>query len=284
MKRLAIEAAHPAIPLSRQCAILGLSRSSFYYRTHRDTGFDEQVMRRIDEEYTRHPFYGVERMTGWLVDQGYRVNRKRVRRLMRYMGIMAIYPAPRLSAGASRPTVYPYLLRGLAITRPDHVWATDITYIRMQKGFVYLVAVMDLFSRYVLSWEVFTTLETGFCLNALDRALGVSIPEIFNSDQGVQFTSAEYTERLTRAAIRISWDGKGRAYDNIFVERLWRSVKYEEVYLKAYGSVREATRELNAYFRFYNTERRHQSLQRNTPGAVYRGIARMHPGPAPQWK
>jgi putative transposase len=231
-------------------------------------------MRIIDEEYTKHPFYGVKRMTEWLLVQGYEVNEKRVRRLMRLMGIMAIYPKPRLSGGGNRQDVYPYLLRGLFITRPDQVWVTDITYIRMRKGFVYLVAIMDLFSRYVLSWEVSTTLETEFCLRALDRALNISKPEIFNSDQGVQFTSDEYTGRLQSGEIQISRDGKGRAFDNIFVERLWRSVKYEEVYLKDYKTVPEAIRELNTYFRFYNQERLHQSLKYNTPENIYRGISR----------
>jgi putative transposase len=264
---------HPEIAVSRQCALVGLSRSGYYYQARGETAYNEQLMRIMDEEYIRHPFYGVERMTGWLTRQGYGVNAKRVRRLLRLMGLMAIYPKPRLSGGVPRQTVYPYLLRGLLITRPDHVWATDITYIRMRKGFVYLVAVMDLFSRYVLSWEVSTSLETEFCLNALDRALLISKPEIFNSDQGVQFTGDAFTERLRNAEIRISWDGKGRAYDNIFVERLWRSVKYEEVYLKEYATVREAMRELNAYFRFYNTERLHQSLEYKTPWNVYRGIS-----------
>jgi putative transposase len=234
-------------------------------------------MRLIDEEYTRHPFYGVKRMTGWLAGQGYAVNEKRVRRLLRLMGIMAIYPKPRLSAGSPRQAVYPYLLRGLLITRPDQVWGTDITYIRMRKGFIYLVAIMDLFTRYVVSWEVSTTLETEFCLGALDRALRISTPEIFNSDQGVQFTRDDFTGRLQSAGIRISWDGKGRAFDNIFVERLWRSVKYEEVYLKDYSTVREAIRGLNAYFRFYNTERLHQSLENNTPWNVYRGMPQAVP-------
>ncbi len=231
-------------------------------------------MRLIDEEYTRHPFFGVRKMTEWLRGGGYAVNEKRVRRLMRQMGIMAIYPKPRLSAAGSPRAAYPYLLRGLSVVRPDQVWATDITYVRMRKGFIYLVAVMDLFSRYVLSWEVSTSLETAFCLSALDHALDRSTPEIFNSDQGVQFTSEDFTGRLKRSGIRISWDGKGRAFDNIFVERLWRSVKYEEVYLKEYSTVREAVRELHAYFRFYNTERLHQSLEYETPWNVYRGISR----------
>jgi putative transposase len=264
---------HPEIGVSRQCALVGLSRSGYYYQAQGETAYNEHLMRLMDEEYTRHPFYGVERMTGWLTCQGYGVNAKRVRRLLRLMGLMAIYPKPQLSGGVPRRTVYPYLLRGLLITRPDQVWATDITYIRMRKGFVYLVAVMDLFSRYVLSWEVSTSLETEFCLSALDRALLISKPEIFNSDQGVQFTGDAFTGRLRAAEIRISWDGKGRAYDNIFVERLWRSVKYEDVYLKEYATVREAVRELNAYFRFYNTERLHQSLEYKTPWNVYREIS-----------
>ena len=264
----------PGIPVSRQCSLLELPRSSFYYQPWRDTTYNELLMRLLDEEYTRHPFYGVRRMTGWLAGQGYPVNEKRVRRLLRLMGILAIYPRPRLSGGSTDSERYPYLLRGLRIERPDQVWGTDLTYIRMRKGFVYLVAVMDLFSRYVLSWEVSTTLETEFCLCALDRALHISKPEIFNSDQGVQFTSREYTGRLTGAGILISRDGKGRAFDNIFVERLWRSVKYEEVYLKEYPTVREAVGELNAYFRFYNTERLHQSLRDRTPWEVYRGALR----------
>jgi len=234
-------------------------------------------MRQIDEEYTRHPFYGVGKITGWLTGRGYGVNEKRVRRLMRLMGIMAIYPVPHLSGGGPRKGLYPYLLRELSIERPDQVWATDITYIRMRLGFVYLVAIMDLFSRYVVSWEISTTLDTEFCLSALDRALALSKPEIFNSDQGVQFTSDDFTGRLAGAGIRISRDGRGRAFDNIFVERLWRSVKYEEVYLKDYTTVREAIRELNAYFRFYNTERLHQSLENNTPWNAYRGISREAP-------
>ena len=265
---------NPGIPVSRQCELVGLSRSSFYYQPHRDTEYNEHLMRLIDEEYTLCPFYGVKRMTEWLRGLGYGVNEKRVRQLLRLMGIMAIYPKPRLSLGGAQQAVYPYLLQGLSITRPDHVWVTDITYIRMRKGFIYLVAIMDLFSRYVLSWEISTTLETGFCLSALDHALAVGKPEIFNSDQGVQFTSDAYAGRLQSAGIRISRDGKGRAFDNIFVERLWRSVKYEEVYLKDYTTVPEAVRELNAYFRFYNTERLHQSLGYIPPSNIYRGLQR----------
>jgi putative transposase len=259
--------------VSRQCALLGLSRSGYYYQPRGESADNEHLMRLLDEEYTRHPFYGVKRMTGWLWGRGYAVNEKRVRRLLRLMGIVALYSKPRLSGGILRPVVYPYLLRGLEIKRPDQVWGTDITYIRMRKGFVYLVVVMDLYSRYVLSWEVSSSLDTEFCLNALDRALRISKPEICNSDQGAQFTSDAFTGRLRDGEIRISWDGRGRAYDNIFVERLWRSVKYEEVYLKDYATVREAIRELNAYFWFYNTERLHQSLGYQTPLNVYRGIS-----------
>jgi putative transposase len=226
-------------------------------------------MRLLDEQYTRTPFYGSRKMTAWLQTQGYEVNRKRVMRLLRQMGLEAIYPKPRLSLPGLTQQRYPYLLRGMSISRCNQVWSCDITYIRLQRGFVYLMAVMDWFSRYVLSWEVSITLDTSFCLEALDRALKIATPEIFNSDQGVQFTSAEFTNRLKGAAIRISWDGRGRALDNIFVERLWRSVKYEEVYLKDYQSVPDAVSNLRAYFTFYNQDRLHQALDYQTPAQVY---------------
>ena len=227
-------------------------------------------MRMLDEQYTRTPFYGSRRMTAWLQRQGYAVNRKRVLRLLRVMGLEAIYPKPRLSLPGQTAQKYPYLLRGVNIERCNQVWSCDITYIRLPKGFVYLMAIMDWYSRYVLSWEVSVTLETSFCLDALDRALRVATPEIFNSDQGVQFTSAEFIQRLTAGKIRISWDGRGRALDNIFVERLWRSVKYEEVYLKEYQSVPEAVSNLRDYFTFYNQERLHQALEYQTPATVYK--------------
>lgn len=228
-------------------------------------------MRLLDEQYTRTPFYGTRKMTAWLQTQGYEVNRKRVMRLLRQMGLEAVYPKPRLSLPGLTQQRYPYLLRGVSITRCNQVWSCDITYIRLQRGFVYLMAVMDWFSRYVLAWEVSITLDTSFCLEALDRALKMASPEIFNSDQGVQFTSTEFTNRLKAAEVRISWDGRGRALDNIFVERLWRSVKYEEVYLKDYQTVPEAVSNLRAYFTFYNQERLHQALDYQTPGQVYQG-------------
>lgn len=223
----------------------------------------------IDRKYTEHPFYGILRMTAWLRDEGHQVNHKRVQRLMQLMGLKAIYPKPSLSKSDNVSEKYPYLLRGLAIQRPNQVWGTDITYIRLKQGFIYLVAVMDWFSRYVLAWEVSNSLDTFFCLSALERAFAKGTPEIFNNDQGSQFTSETFTRRLKSAGIRISWDGRGRAWDNIFIERLWRSVKYEEVYLKDYANVSEAIHGLGSYFRFYNTQRHHQSLGYRTPEQLY---------------
>jgi len=252
-----------------QCELLDLARSSYYYQPTKETEENVHLMRLLDEQYTRTPFYGIRRMTAWLQTQGYAVNHKRVARLMRTIGLETIYPKPRLSLPAENTRIYPYLLRDLTITRANHVWSTDITYIRTAKGFVYLVAILDWFSRYVLSWELSVTLDVTFCLDALERALRLTRPEIFNSDQGVQFTSMAFTHRLEAAQIRISHDGRGRALDNIFVERLWRSVKYEEVYLKDYDSVPTARRNLKAYFEFYNYERLHQALDYKTPAAVY---------------
>ena len=227
-------------------------------------------MRLIDEEFTRRPYYGIRRMTAWLKRQGYPVNRKRVGRLMRLMGLIPIYPKPRLSQGDSASRKYPYLLRDVAVMRPDQVWCTDITYIRLRQGFVYLVVVMDWYSRYVLSWRVSVSLDVAFCVEALQEALEQSQPEIFNSDQGTQFTSGEFTGRLEEAGIRISMDGRGRVFDNIFIERLWRSVKYEEVYVKEYASVAECVSNLRAYFHGYNEERLHESLNYHTPAEIYR--------------
>jgi len=229
-------------------------------------------MRMIDEEFTRHPFYGVERMTAYLCRQGYHVNVKRVRRLMRTIGVEAIYPKPKLSQMCPEHQVYPYLLHDLTIVRPNQVWSTDITYIRLLHGFLYLVVIMDWFSRYVLSWEVSISLETEFCLTALERALQQARPEIFNSDQGCQFTSLAFTGRLKAAEIAISMDGRGRVYDNIFVERLWRSVKYEKVYVNDWQQVSEARTGLGEYFVFYNQERPHQSLGNKSPAEVYFGM------------
>ncbi len=227
-------------------------------------------MRLLDEQYTRCPFYGVRRMTAWLEQLGHPVNEKRVRRLLRKMGLLAIYPKPSLSHPTVGAQVYPYLLRGVEIARVNQVWSTDITYIRLLSGFIYLVAIMDWYSRYVLAWEVSNTLESSFCVAALDRALQQAAPEVFNSDQGAQFTSLVFTARLKERDIQISMDGRGRALDNIFVERLWRSVKYEEVYLKDYRYAPDAITGLGTYFEFYNRERLHQSLGYKTPEAVYR--------------
>lgn len=227
-------------------------------------------MNLLDEQYTKTPFYGVRKMTAWLKEvKGENVNVKRIRRLLRLMGLEAIYQKPRLSPRAAGHRIYPYLLRGVKIERVNQVWSTDITYIRLQGGFVYLVAVMDWYSRYVLSWEISTTLETDFCVSTLERALAVGQPEIFNTDQGAQFTSQAFTKILQGREIAISMDGRGRALDNIFVERLWRSVKYEEVYLHDYEDVPQAMTGLGQYFRFYNHERLHQSLEYQTPAAVY---------------
>ena len=230
-------------------------------------------MRLIDEQYTRTPFYGVRRMVIWLRGIGDPVNPKRVRRLMRKMGLEALYPKPNLSRANAQHKKYPYLLRGLEITRPNQVWGADITYIRLAGGFVYLVAILDWFSRYVVSWGVSVTLDSSFCLEALERALYVGRPEIFNSDQGVQFTCVDFTGRLEAEKIRISMDGRGRAMDNVFTERLWWSVKYEEVYLKDYGTVPVAVRNLGGYFGFYNEERPHQALGYKTPAEIYRKAA-----------
>jgi putative transposase len=253
----------------RQCELLGIARSSYYYQPAPQDPYNLLLMRLLDEQYTRTPFYGSPKMTDWLRKEGHSVNHKRVERLMRAMGIQAIYPKPQTSIPTPGHTVYPYLLRGVRAQQPDHIWSCDITYIRMDGGFVYLMAVMDWFSRYVLSWSLSTTMEVDFCLEALDRALARGRPEIFNSDQGSQFTCDDFIDRLKDADVRISMDGRGRALDNIFVERLWRTVKYEEVYLKSYASVREARSNLAAYLRFYNEERSHQSLDYCTPVQVY---------------
>jgi len=267
----------------RQCELIGLPRSTWYYEPQRETAENLRLMRLLDEQYTRTPFYGSRRMVIALGGQGCNVNRKRVQRLMQKMGIEAIYPRPRLSDPAPGHRVYPYRLRGLAITRPNQVWSTDITYIRLRSGFVYLVAILDWFSRYVVEWEISITLDTSFCLSALDRALQKAKPEIFNSDQGAQFTSEEFTGRLESAGIVISVDGRGRALDNVFTERLWRSVKYEEVYLKDYAGVPDTIANLKTYFRFYNFDRPHQSLDDQTPASVYFGIPKKtatYPKPA----
>lgn len=249
----------------------GISRAGLYYEPRPESELNLHLMRLLDEQYTRTPFFGVIKMTDALRKQGYTVNPKRVRRLLRQMGLEAIYPKPHLSTPAPGHRIYPYRLRNVAITRPNQVWSSDITYIRLRAGFIYLVAVMDWFSRYVLSWEISTSLDAGFCCSALDQALLHGRPEIFNTDQGAQFTSEAFTGRLESENILISMDGRGRALDNVFVERLWRTVKYEDVYLKDYGDPPDAVRNLGPYFRFYNGQRPHQALNYQTPEAVYRG-------------
>jgi putative transposase len=269
-KRALIDAGHPALSVRRQCELLGLSRSSLYYQPGGGTAEDLRLMRKIDEQYTACPFYGSRRMTQWLTKQGEEVNRKRVQRLMRLMGLEAIYPKPRLSTAGRGHKVYPYLLRGVMIERADQVWSTDITYVPMTSGFMYLAAVIDWFSRYVVAWRLSNTLDGSFCTEMLDEALRSGKPEVFNTDQGVQFTAAAFTGRLERAGVAVSMDGRGRALDNVFVERLWRSVKYEDIYIRGYEAVPELYQGLGRYFAFYNDERLHQSLGYRTPAVVYR--------------
>jgi putative transposase len=273
-----IDPFHKKLSVSRQCELLNLPRSS-YYRKDRQVGESEynlELMRLLDEEYTRRPFYGSRKLRKHLNDLGYKVNRKRVQRLMKLMGISSVAPGPNTSKPAPQHKVYPYLLRGVEITQANQAWCTDITYIRLKGGFVYLVAVMDWYSRKVLSWEVSTSMDESFCVSALERALRLyPKPEIFNSDQGSQFTSKAFTGVLKNADIKISMDGKGRCMDNIFIERLWRSVKYEEVYLNEYESVDQLRRALGKYFYFYNEERPHQHFDYQTPMAVYKESIRL---------
>ena len=257
--------------MRRQCELLGLSRSSLYYGPGGEASEDLRLMRLIDEQYTARPFYGSRRMTVWLNAQGEEVNRKRVRHLMRVRGLEAIYPKPRLSLAGKGHRIYPYLLRGVKIERRDQVWSTDITYVPMPSGFMYLAAVIDWFSRYVIAWRLSNTLDGSFCLEMLEEALRGGRPEIFNTDQGVQFTAAAFTGRLESAGVAVSMDGRGRALDNVFVERLWRSVKYEDIYIQGSDTVPCLHRGLARYFAFYNDERPHQSLDYRTPAAVYRG-------------
>lgn len=273
-KRRAIEPGCKKIPIYRQCELLGLNRSGLYYREKGETDYNEQLMKHIDEQYVKTPFYGINKMTEWLCQNGHSVNHKRIRRLMRQMGLEAVYPRRKrgLSIPDTQHNIYPYLLRGVEITRPDQVWSADITYIRMYRGWLYLAAVMDWFSRYVLSWEISITLESDFCVSALKAARSQGQPDIFNTDKGSQFTSVDFTGVLLNAGIQISMDGKGRVFDNIFIERLWRTVKVEEVYLRDYQTIAEARYYLGRYFEFYNNERLHQALGYRTPAEVY-GVA-----------
>ena len=264
-----VEPQHPELSVRRQCVLLGLSRSSLYYEPAAETAENLRLMRLLDAEYTAHPFLGSRRLTQWLVEQGEVVNRKRIQRLLRLMGLEAIYPKPKLSAGRAGHRIYPYLLRDVRIERPDQVWSTDITYVPLTTGFMYLAAIIDWYSRYVLAWRLSNTLDGSFCLEMLEEALRSGQPEVFNTDQGVQFTAQAWTERLESAGVAVSMDGKGRCLDNVFVERLWRSVKYEDIYLWRYETVPELQRGLGRYFPYYNEERQHQSLEYRTPAVVY---------------
>ncbi len=247
-----------------------MSRASLYYEPAAETAENLRLMRLIDQEYTAHPFLGSRRLTQWLVERGEEVNRKRVQRLMRLMGLEAIYPKPKLSVAGRGHRIYPYLLRDVRIQRPDQVWSADITYVPLTCGFMYLAAIIDWYSRYVLAWRLSNTLDGSFCLEVLEEALARGRPEVFNTDQGVQFTAAAWTGRLESAGVAVSMDGRGRCLDNVFVERLWRSVKYEDIYLWRYEAVPELREGLGRYFRYYNEERLHQSLDYRTPAAVYR--------------
>lgn len=257
------------LPITTQAELLGLNRSSLYYKPVEPSPEDVAMKHRIDEIYTKHPYYGSRRITVTLNNNGYHINRKAVQRHMREMGIAGIAPGPNLSKRNLQHRIYPYLLRNLAITYPNHVWGIDITYIRLQCGWMYLVAIIDWYSRYVISWEIDQTLEMDFVLTAVKKALSQSQPIILNSDQGSHFTSPKYTDLVLENKVKISMDGKGRALDNIITERLWRTIKYEEVYLKEYESPREARKEIGHFINFYNHERPHQSLSYQTPASIY---------------
>jgi putative transposase len=254
----------------RQCELLGLCRSGLYYEPVPASSANLRLMQLIDAEYTAHPFYGSRKIMVFLSNhEGRNINRKRVQRLMRLMGLEAIYPKPRLSMAGRGHRIYPYLLRNVAIVRPDQVWSTDITYVPMRSGFMYLAAIIDWFSRYVIAWRLSNTLDGTFCVDMLEEALSQGRPEVFNTDQGVQFTAEAFTGRLVKAGVAVSMDGKGRCLDNVFVERLWRSVKYEDIYPRCYERVPELESGLGRYFPFYNEERPHQSLEYQTPAWVY---------------
>lgn len=264
-----VESGHRSLSIRRQCELLGLGRSSFYYQPVGESEENLGLMRRIDEQHLRTPFFGVGEMTAWLRRAGEQVNPKRIRRLMRLMGIEAIYPKPHTSRRHPEHKIYPYLLRDVEITRADQVWASDITYVPMHRGFMYLVAIMDWFSRYVVAWRLSNSLDVGFCVECLEEALSTGRPEIFNTDQGSQFTSSAFTGRLEECGVAISMDGRGRVLDNVFIERLWRTVKYEEIYLKEYESGWALEAGLTDYFAFYRHQRPHSSLGYRTPGEVY---------------
>lgn len=272
-RRSLILPTYAKLSVRQQCELLNINRSSLYYKAQEEDPYNVMLMNLIDEEYTRHPYLGIIKITKYLQGLGYQVNEKRVRRLTRLMGILAVYPQKkRLSVPNAEHKIYPYLLRGVTVTRPNQVWSADITYIRLLQGYVYLIAILDWYSRFVLSWEISNTMDVGFCIDTLERALlKYKKAEIFNTDQGSQFTSNAFTGILINNGIKISMDGKGRAFDNIFNERLWRSVKYEEVYINTYRSPLEAKEKIGKYFQYYDYERLHQALNYKIPAEVYFG-------------
>ena len=262
----------PKYSIRRQCRLAGVSRSGIYYEPAVETETNLALMRLIDEQYLRHPEFGYPRLTDWLQDKGYPVNHKRVARLMRIMGLQAITPGPHTSNPAPEHKIYPYLLRNMTIDQVGQVWSTDITYIPLRYGFMYLTAVIDWYSRYVLAWELSNTMESLFCVDALKHALTKGTPEIFNTDQGAQFTSEAFTEVLLDKNIAISMDGRGRALDNVFIERLWWTVKYEDIYPKSYSDGHVLHHGLSRYFDYYNTERKHSALDKQTLFEVFSGV------------
>ncbi len=265
-----IESTHPDLSVRRQCELVGLHRSHYYSPPATETPLNLELMRLIDRQYTKTPYFGWPKMTVYIQRLGYAINHKRIQRLMQKMGLRSIVPQRRTSQPSPEHKVYPYLLRNLEITHPNQVWSADITYVPLPQGFMYLVAILDWFSRYVISWSLSNSLESHFCVHTLREALGQGVqPAVFNTDQGCQFTAEAFTSVLKEAEIRISMDGRGRCFDNIFVERLWRSVKYEDVYPKAYDTVPTLTAGLGEYFPLYNTERPHQSLDYRMPAEVY---------------
>jgi putative transposase len=273
-----IDAQDGGVSVAGQCRLLGLARSGIYYQPVAESAESLVLMRLLDEEYTRHPFYGVRRMTWFLRQAGYEANPKRVRRLLRRLGLEALYPKPRLSLGDGRAGRFPYLLGQRKIERADQAWCTDLTYIRLKDGFIYLTVILDWHTRYVISWRLSDRLEGSFCLEALEESLARRRPEIFNNDQGTQFTSEEFVGRLQAAGVRVSWDGRGRVFDNIFVERFWRTVKYEDVYLREYRTLAEARTGLGRYIEFYNWQRPHSALENQPPAVVYYGCEQKRAG------
>lgn len=274
-KREIIQIGHPVLSIRRMCELFEISRAGLYYKPVGEDDYDLQLMNLIDEQYMKMPFYGSRKMRRWLMRQGYSVCREKVQRLMRKMGIEAIYPHKNTSKPDKEHVIYPYLLKNIAITRPNQVWGADITYIRLSHGFMYLMAIMDIYSRYVLSWRISNTLDAGFCIEALKDALRIGKPDISNTDQGAQFTSNAFTDILKASSVQISMDSRGRAMDNIFIERLWRSLKYEDIYINNYETVRELHVGLTRYFDLYNNERLHQALGYKTPWEFHFGIGNM---------